>query len=570
MVRQSGNSRAVNKVAICSSQTLQNDSRLNLCMPCRLNAARGPRHLKKQLLAVALGVGLPLMAVKAAESEDKASRSWYRNLTGWIKPAWDWLTPRRSGFRPFWEESEMGPASVYRPRTGRRGVFYRSGGAESVELDGLPDLSPDVRVPGYSWTSDTALSRALVANPDIAAARYALLRQEGLEMDSRSRRLPQVSVTGAYEVRESRLIDRAPVFSPTAVASKSHDVRIELRQMLFDGGASANALKRERLQTLMMRYSLQLAAYRTAALVKQGYDAVLLRQDMVNHAVQKETSLRQIADFAARRFALGSMSELDSLRARTELKLAEADTWKARSGLLQAKVYLAQQMYLPLTEDRLGDFTVTGELVPRDFTLPPAEAVALALERRLDLLAGSLQVKAAGHALQAIRSDLLPKLEVFANYGFRSSYYEENPQREGWTGGVAGRWSIFDGFGVKGRTRAYRADQRAAQARLDDLEVQVRTGLTELFGALQLGRTAVTAQTEAAALSEKSLSYARRAYELGQATLEQVLESETVLLRSRNARGDAILALNATVAQLEFSVGGVLPGERDVGIEVMP
>jgi outer membrane protein TolC len=66
------------------------------------------------------------------------------------------------------------------------------------------------------------------------------------------------------------------------------------------------------------------------------------------------------------------------------------------------------------------------------------------------------------------------------------------------------------------------------------------------------------------------LVHARRAYELGQANLEQVLETENVLLRSQNAYAETVVTLNATIAQLEFGVGGVLPGGRDVGMEVLP
>jgi outer membrane protein len=469
----------------------------------------------------------------------------------------------------------MGPASVYQRRPNRRGMIYRPGREVAPPIS-LPPPSPEVTAPGYVWSLETAIARALVANPSLVESRLMLQRQRGVEAEVGAKRLPQVAVLATADRRDPDSIDRSrseltlPITSRTAIADRSFDLRVEVRQLLFDGGGVSNSVKREKLQTLQAKMALQVAAYRTVALVKQHYETVLFREVTLGNVQRRETSLRQIADWTERRWKLGEQPELEYLRAATELKLAQAEVVRAQSELRQARVGLARQLYLPTQDNRSPDLVLSGELSPKSVSLALDEAISLATANRLDLQSGKLQIKSAEHTVKAIKSDQLPKIEAVAGYGQRTSYYDYHRELEGWTVGVSGRWSLFDGHATRGRLQAYRAEQRVAQVRVENLDLQVRTEVVELFARLDQAKAALSAQAEAKALAEKSLVHARRAYELGQANLEQVLETENVLLRSQNAYAETVVTLNATIAQLEFGVGGVLPGGRDVGMEVLP
>lgn len=493
----------------------------------------------------------------AVDSSEAKSQPWYQSLIRRILPD---------------RKDDEGPAAVLGARTGRRGIFFHKE-TPPTPIRGLPGLSPELSAPGYIWNLDTAISRALVANPTLVEAKLMVERQISLAVEAGARGRPQVAITGGHDWRDRGALDRGP--NPnnqqTALADRSYDVRLEVRQLLFDGGGIANTIKREKLQTLQTRLALQLAAYRAVALVKQHYDAVLFRETTLANARRRELSVQQIADFTERRWKLGEQTEIGHLRAQTELRLAQADIVKSQRDLQQARIGFARQLYLPAPEEsQTISYTLSGELAPNTLTLPRDEAISLAVARRLDLQAAQIQVQLADAVVKAVKSDAYPKIEANVGYGYRSSYYDYRHDLDGWTAGISGRWPIFDGNAVKARTRAYRVEQRVTQVRLEDMELKVRTEVAELYGSLQLARSALVAQQEAKELAEKSLAFSKRAYELGQATLEQVLEMEEVLLRSQNAYAEAILTLNATVAQLEYSVGGALPGGRDVGPEVMP
>jgi len=508
------------------------------------------------LIAMASGGG-----AWAAERTGEDPKRWYQNFYRW----------------PFRSEApvETGPASVYERRSGNRGMIFRRG-AQETSLEGLPRLSPELSAPGFVWSLDLAISRALLANPSIVEAKLMVERQAGLAAEAGAKRLPQVAITGGQEWRDpdsrdvAATLEQQIITQRNALADRSYDVRLEVRQLLFDGGGLSSAVKREKLQSVQSKMALQLAAYRTVSLVKQHYDAVLFREATLANVQRRERSLKQIADFTERRWKLGEQPELENLRAATELKLAQADVVKSLRDLRQVRIGFARQLYLPAASDPKSAYVLSGDLTAADFTLPRDEAMSLAMARRLDLQSAQLQIEVADLVVQAVKSDGLPKVEASAGYGYRSSYYNFDRQVEGWTAGVSARWPLFDGNAVKSRTRVYRAERRIAQVRLEDMELKVRTEVAELYSGLELAKSALGAQLEAKALAEKSLVYAKRGYELGQTALEQALEIENVLLRSENAYAEAVVTLNATVAQLEYAIGGVLPGTRDVGIEVMP
>lgn len=508
-------------------------------------------------LALAIAWGLAAGAHAANDGAEARGQRWYQTLLRKILPE---------------HQEDTGPAAVLGVRTGRWGIFFPKD-APPPPMQGLPGLSPELSAPGYVWNLDTAISRALVANPTLVEAKLMVERQVSLAVEAGARGRPQVAITGGHDWRDPGSLDRGP--NPnnqqTALADRSYDIRFEVRQLLFDGGGIAYSVKREKLQTLQTRLALQLAAYRTVALVKQHYDAVLFREATLANAKRREQSLQQVADFTERRWKLGEQTEIDHLRAQTELRLAQADVVKSQRDLQQARIGFARQLYLPVPDaSRSISFTLSGELAPTGLTLPRDEAISLAVARRLDLQSAQIQVQLADAVVKAVKSDAFPKIEANVGYGYRSSYYDYRHDLDGWSAGISGRWPIFDGNAVKARTRAYRVEQRVTQVRLEDMELKVRTEVAELYAGLQLARSSLDAQREARELAEKSLAYSKRGYELGQATLEQVLEMEEVLLRSQNAYAEAILTLNATVAQLEYSVGGALPGGRDVGPEVMP
>lgn len=406
-----------------------------------------------------------------------------------------------------------------------------------------------------AWTLERALNRAFEANPELQIARFTLEREEGVRIQVRAALLPRLRALGSVDERAEDAVDRPNLNLPPTVARYGYDVRVEVRQTVFDGLSSWNALQRQRLMEKQAYLVLRNTANRTGSLVRQAFDAVLLHQAIVAAEAARIEQLSQLVQYTARKRAVGEIAEFELLRAETELEASRAEYSEAQRLLTESEQAFRRLLHLEPIAERL---TLEGDLVMREFSLPLNEALSRALEQRPDLAAAETAVEASKAQQRALVGGYLPTLEAYAGYGLRSSYYNSGNELEGWTIGAVAQWDIFDGFANRGRRKAQLAERRIAETRLASVEHQVTTQLRELYQGLAHSRDAIQAQQKSLDLAARALNQARRLYEAGQASLEQVLQSETAHRRAQNSFSEAIYSYNATIAQIEFAVGGQL------------
>jgi outer membrane protein len=411
------------------------------------------------------------------------------------------------------------------------------------------------------WTLERALDRAMEENADLNAAKREFERQEGIRLQVRARLLPNVSASASANERARGLVDLSPAQrslppSPdTAVALFGYDLRLEVRQLVFDGLSSLNQSRRQQLVSKQAYLNLHNTALRTATSVRQSFDAIQLRAAARDAERRRVEEFVQLVEWTARRRTVGEIPEFELLRAQAELQGARADLAEAGRALVQAEQSFRRLLQL---SDEEGRLQLAGSLVPRPFDLPLADAVAQARRNRPDLEGAAVAVEAARRNERALTGRYLPRVEAFASYGTRTSYYNSATRLDGWTVGAAGQWSLFEGGAMKGQRMTTRAELRAAEARLADTQHQIVSRLRELFQGLEQARVTMEAQKESVSLAARASRDARRLFEVGQANLEQVLQSGMTHRRAESRFGEAIYNFNALIAEIEYSVGGRL------------
>ncbi|ACB77241.1 outer membrane efflux protein [Opitutus terrae PB90-1] len=409
------------------------------------------------------------------------------------------------------------------------------------------------------WTLDRAVARALEANPDLLLAKHEFERQEGARLQLVARMLPQLSASASANERARGLIDRSPgernipPSAQTAVALYSYDMRVEVRQLVFDGLASWHQVKRQQLLKKQAYLVLRNTVARTISQVRQGLDAIQLRTSTVAAEKRRVEEYIQLVEWTSRKQAEGEVPEFELLRAEAEAEGARADLAEARRALGAAEQSFRRLLQLP---DSKQPVRVAGEFTARPFDLPFEEALGEARANRPDLEAAAVAVAAAKATERAEVGNWLPTVEAFASYGERSSYYNSGIRLDGWTYGVMGEWNLFEGGASRGRRMAARAERRSAETRLAETEHGVVSKLHELYEGLAQARVAMEAQQKSVDMASRAARDARRLYEEGQASLEQVLQATMTLRRAETRLGESIYTQNAMIAEIEFSVGG--------------
>ena len=421
-------------------------------------------------------------------------------------------------------------------------------------------VAPAAALPAV-WTLPAALDRAMQANPELVSARLEVEREEGARWQVRARMLPRVSAVASTDERDSSLIDRSPSefnqppSQRSAVAKWGYDVRIEVRQMVFDGLATSNLVERQRLRREQAELRIASVANEVVTAVRQSYDAVLVRRAQLAAETQRVADLSQLADYAARKQAVGEIAELDLLNARSLLETARAEQADIERELTLAEQQFARLLQLP---ESAGPIALDGEFAVRTFEMEYSTAAALAFKRRPDLESASLAVEASRRQLKALNGDLLPRFDAFASWSNRSSYYDSSRTLDGWTIGATGNWSLFDGGDSRGKRRIALAERRLAEVKLDDLELQIGSRLRELYQALAQTRKTMSAQENGRQFATRAFQAARRLYENGQTSLEKVLQAQMISRQADNRYLEAVFRYNVTVAQIEQAIGGAV------------
>jgi outer membrane protein TolC len=405
---------------------------------------------------------------------------------------------------------------------------------------------------------ETALARALQANPDVQVALATVQRQDGLRLQSVALLVPHLVASSSLDWRATSLTDLSPnelATAPslrTAVADRSIDARIELRQSIFDGLASWHQVRRMAMLQKKASMDARDLYLKVASQVRQLYDAVLLRQSIVTARRGAVRDLGHLAEVAQRRYGAGEVSEYESLRAQSTLRSAEADLAQAESEWARMEEQFCRMLYV---DKPPGGLRLAGSVTPVEFNQTFDSALSEAKMSRFDLRSAELQLDAARMAQRVAVGSLLPHVEAFVGYDYRSSYFDFNRRLDGWTAGVVGRWDIFDGGQTAGSIRVQRADRRVAEIRLAETQRLIGSQLRELFAALNQSRTVMAAQATARDLAERAQREAQRTYEAGRLSIAEVLNANIAFRQAELSYLGAVFNYNTTVYQLDYATG---------------
>ena len=238
---------------------------------------------------------------------------------------------------------------------------------------------------------------------------------------------------------------------------------------------------------------------------------------------------------------------IDVTRSKVQLANENQHLLVAENERDKANLQLLRAMGLNLsTELELTDKLSYEAVDP--ITLQQAEAQAL--RNRPDVKAQAEREAAARLSATAVKSERLPSLVAYADYGttgVNGDTVALLPTRDY---GMALRVPIFDG-GRRDARRAetasqFRQERVRTNALHEQVELEVRTALDSLKSAEEQVRVAEAGL----ALAQNELTQARRRYDAGVASSLEVTDAQTRLERASDNRIDALF--NHNVARLDL------------------
>lgn len=401
-----------------------------------------------------------------------------------------------------------------------------------------------------------ALSRARAENPMLRAAKARVEERQGLITTTRADALPQLTLVGDFtRVRDVSILnsgfgDSAAQFglSPTSLvgARSVYTGQANLVQPLFYWGKLGTAVDIAR----MGEHEAALG-YTTAELdvlhgVAKAYLGVLVAQAEQEVIESRRKTAEQFVSDVKARLEAQSATELDRLRAESELLAVLPEALQADANVKRALEVLNGQMGLdpktPLVLAKLGRMEAAAR--PEG-----AERSELAQLRQQEAMYQANE--------KIITSDLRPKFDLAASYGYQAGKTDNlfKEPYDTWKVSITMKFPIFDGLRSSGKRAQNTAQlEQVRQLRIDrerTVAIEQSTADRELEKAVALDEAAQKAH----AATAEALRMSRESFDQGLITSLDLLQAERTERQAESQRRRAELGLWAARFDLRRSLG---------------
>ncbi|MDR2697225.1 MAG: TolC family protein [Holophagales bacterium] len=392
-----------------------------------------------------------------------------------------------------------------------------------------------------------AMNSARSENPLLKAAKAVVYERKGLIKTVSADVFPQISISGDFSrVKDVSMLNSS--FGDSLLGGDSpmlgidpsvftaprsyYTTNISVAQPLFYFGKISTAIGIARMGEKEADQGYRTSELNVLHGVAKAYLAVLSAKAETEVIQSRMLAARQFLNDMTAKLEAQSATALDRLRAESELLAVMPDALQADANLKRAKEVLCGMLGLdPKTDLELADMG-----------LPPELDRTIKGEERSEIT----QIKVQENMLEAndkiIKSDLLPKFDLSAQYGYQAGKTENmfKAPYDPWRMTISMRWPVFDGLRVSGRRAQNRAQiEQTRQMRINQergFAVELQSAERELVKAkafLEAARKALDTGQEALRVSKES-------FEQGLITSLDLLQAERTAhqLRSQLRRAE--------------------------------
>jgi outer membrane protein TolC len=447
---------------------------------------------------------------------------------------------------------ECGMSLQFRPLTVGRSFVnrYAVGVAAGLCALALAAMPAGAQTP---VTADQVVQMALDKNPTVLSAGQDIQVAGGALTSARSVILPSLLFNSTYThnyLPASTL--RIDVNSGQVIHGniENYGSSLALSQSFvdFSGWAGIRAAKA----------NLQAASENTSAtratVALQAYTqfyTVLKAIKLTTVAAQSVQLAKDQLKRTQALFELGSVAKGDVLKQQVQVSQSRLDEISARTAIEVERERLVSFLGLDPATKLDIDTTLTESTVQFDSAAVWKDAFA----NRPELVAARAQVAAAGADLGAAQGRRYPTLTGQAAYRYSQNLrfaqttteFSNNSNR---SLGLNLNFPIFDGRFTKGQINEAKARQLQAEYNLRTQELLIAVDVNTALQAAYQAQERMSVTRDGLASAEEDLKLSQEKYNVGSATVLDLIDAQVALTR---ARSDYISALaDAQVAQMQL------------------
>lgn len=395
-------------------------------------------------------------------------------------------------------------------------------------------------------TLQSAAQKAVLSNPEVLQRWHAYKAAQGERDAAFGGYLPRLDLSASKgrDHRDDPLLKKDYTRNATTLT---------LTQMLYDGFATRNEVKRFDHALIVRLFELQDASETAALEAARAYIDVQRYRKLVGLAEENYVRHRSVFEQIQKKVQAGVGRRVDLEQAAGRLALAEANLLTETSNLHDISArYMRVVGEQPAREmESLANLTRGA---PKDM----AEALAAAQRGNPALLASIENVRSAYSAARVRDAAYQPRLDLRLKRDHGHNLNGYTGQHESSTAEVVLSWNLFSGFSDIARSRQYAEQHNVARDIRDKTCRDIRQNLaiayndtrklTEQLGYLDQHQLSI----------EKARDAYRKQFDIGQRTLLDLLDSENELFQARRAYGNAEHDLAVAYVRTHAGLGKLL------------
>jgi len=422
-------------------------------------------------------------------------------------------------------------------------------------------MSQTSTAPRDSLTLEECIQLALQNKADVKIA-HDQVRMADAQLEAAwGNFLPSVnfSLRGSRNVQgEGRRFFSGLEFTAPASTREYYSSGLSLSQPIFTGGRLLNNRKYAMLNSQQADIGYANTKEQVIMDVVSAYFQVLRAREFVRvYESTLESSQAQV-DLVKERYNLGAVAQSDVYKAQTQAGNDRINLLQQQNTLATQKRNLNLMMGRePMTPVVLPEFDYTSPEIPDEET---AQQQAVRTNRNLEQYRLDVEMSRANVAIA--RSSLMPS--VSASFGYdRSGFlmadlYRELDKNWSYSLGVNLSVPIFNRLQTRTQMATRKYQLSTAQQRYQDAELSVKMQVDNLIQQLKTYNEIISLNEINLQSAEEDLRLAKERYNIGQATLLDVLDAQASLTNAQRILVYAKFDAKTQEAQLQAAMGELL------------
>jgi outer membrane protein TolC len=348
-----------------------------------------------------------------------------------------------------------------------------------------------------------------------------------------------------------------PFFDPTTgdIIASRYSTSFRIGQRVFDGLSNIYTVRRAKQDWAASQENYRSAELALILGIKIRYFNLLKNQKLVD--VQKDAVARAEEQFKTveSRYELGSASKSEVLKAKVQLGVESLALLDAENKVEVAQADLNRIM----NRDVSVPIEVSPDASSAEISIALEEAEAYALSNQPDYLAALYGYEASRSSVRIARALWYPSLDLSASKNYntfdRGDWFAFNSDDGNWNVGLSVSYPIFSGFQRKTTNATANVRTKAAAEGLEQVRNNVLFAVRQATLAYGLAEQTIVLATETEASAQEDFNLVQEKYNLGAATILDILDAQESLTRAKTDRVNTDFDLALAAAALENAMG---------------